>query len=291
MKLSMNADQRRFNFDFFADTLRLENFRVLASSRFIFFVQLIAFWSAWQWLTARVWSSDEEIWGIFAIAAAVFFCFFRSENVSVKLSTFSLYSSAIFTILYAASFAYAPPLARSALAMTALTLTLSGWRFNRKFHAGIFTLLLLGLPVMASFNFFLGYPLRVIVGEAVEFLLKLQGLEVWREGVGLHFGEKLIWIDAPCSGVKMLWFGIFLTAVLITFFRFNILKSITALIIAFAAILLGNVFRASALFYTEAEIFQIPAWMHEAIGVFAFLLTALGIVFIVTKLNDLKWQK
>jgi hypothetical protein len=97
--------------------------------------------------------------------------------------------------------------------MTALTFTLSVWCFGKTFYVGLWSLLLLSLPSVASLEFFLGYPLRVLVGEATAFLLQMQGLDVWREGVCLHFGEKLIWIDAPCSGIKMLWFGLFLAAI------------------------------------------------------------------------------
>lgn len=257
-----------------------------------FFMQIIAFWSVWRWFALRVWSSDEEIWGLPALAAVIFFCFFGRRGKSEDLPQSAFVYTTIFVLLYAAGFTFgAPPLVRAIAAITALTFFLSRWRFGKTFHAGIFALLTLSLPLMASLNFFLGYPLRLLVGEAVEFLLRLQGLNVWREGVGLHLGEKLIWIDAPCSGVKMLWFGMFLTAILITFFQFKTWKSVLAFASALAAILLGNVFRASALFYTEAEIIAAPAWMHEAVGVFAFAVTALGIVFIVKKLSDFKWLK
>jgi exosortase/archaeosortase family protein len=135
------------------------------------------------------------------------------------------------------------------------------------------------LPVAASLQFFLGYPLRVKVGAATAFLLQMQGLDVWREGVCLHFGEKLIWIDAPCSGIKMLWFGFFLASFLVCFYRLSNFKAAAVLGSAFLIILLGNIFRASALFYIEAEIIKTPAFMHEAVGVFAFAFTAVGIFF------------
>jgi len=166
------------------------------------------------------------------------------------------------------------------LAMAALTFTLSRWRFGKIFHAGLFAMLILSLPLIASLQFFLGYPLRVLVGAATARLLRLQGLDVWREGVCLHFGEKLVWIDAPCSGVKMLWFGLFLTAFLVCFYRLSNLKTLAVGASAFLIILLGNIFRASALFYIEAEIISAPEFMHEAIGVFSFAFVALGIVFV-----------
>ena len=260
-----------------------------ASLSLIVCLQLLTFWAVWRWMAIRVWTSGEEVWGIVSIFAVIFFAFFWQKNLA-KINSSAFIYPTIFTLFYLAGFAFAPPLVRAILAMTALTFTLSSWRFGQTFHLGIYVLLLLSLPVMASMNFFLGFPLRVVIGEAVEFLLKLQGLDVWREGVCLHFGEKLVWIDAPCSGVKMLWFGMFLTAVLVCFYQLKNFKSLIAFVLSFISILLGNIFRASALFYTETEIIKAPVWMHEAVGVFAFAVTALGIVFIIKWLNYLENQ-
>ena len=89
----------------------------------------------------------------------------------------------------------------------------------------------------------------------------------------------------------MLWFGIFLTAATACFYRLKNSKIIIALGLSFAVILLGNIFRASALFYTEAEIVKVPQWFHESVGVFAFVLTALAIVLITKKIAEFEWQK
>ena len=136
-------------------------------------------------MAIRVWTSSEEVWGIVSIFAVIVFACFWQKNLA-KLNSSAFIYPTIFTLFYLASFAFAPPLVRAILAMTALTFTLSSWRFGKTFHLGIYILLLLSLPVMASMNFFLGFPLRVVIGEAVEFLLKLQGLDVWREGVCLQ---------------------------------------------------------------------------------------------------------
>lgn len=261
--------------------------RVLSSFGFILTVQIFAFWAAWRWLALRVWTSTEERWNLVAMAAAVFFTFFfhkfdsidgRTDASRSQFPRFGSAASIFFTFLYAASFAFASPFPRAILAVTALTCTLSIWRFGKTFDVGLWSLLLLSLPSIASLQFFLGYPLRVAVGQATAFLLRMQGLDVWREGVCLHFGEKLIWIDAPCSGIKMLWFGLFLAAFLVCFYRLSNLKSLLVLASAFVIILLGNVFRASALFYIEAEIIEAPAFMHQGTGVFAFVFIAAGIV-------------
>lgn len=278
----MDTDKRRLNFDW------LWNNRFSAIG-FAFSLQLVAFWSVWRWLALRVWTSAEERWGFLALAAAIFFAFFwtkaefisERKNLELQFSgSYNFLWTALLTMLYAAGFAFAPPLARAILAMTAITFLLSRWRFGKTFHFGLYGLLLLSLPSVASLQFFLGYPLRVVVGKATVWLLQMQGLDVWREGVCLHFGEKLIWIDAPCSGVKMLWFGLFLAAFLACFYRLSNLKTLAVFTSSFLMILIGNIFRASALFYIEAEIINAPEFMHEAVGVFSFVFIALGIVLV-----------
>jgi exosortase/archaeosortase family protein len=243
-------------------------------------LQLVAFWSVGRWYFLRLSTSNDETWGILAllvIAALIF----KNRRKNYNVSNLGFITASI--LIYAVSFPFLPPLLRAVIAVTSLTFTISGWFFGKKFHFGIWSLFLLCLPSIASMQFFLGFPLRILVGEATAFLLKLNGLVVFREGVCLHFGEQLIWIDAPCSGIKMLWTGFFLTSLLITIYGFNFKKACFAFASAFGIILLGNIFRAVGLFYLEAEIVKMPSFAHEAIGVSAFVLTCIGIVVTILK--------
>src|SRR5688500_5377992 len=154
----------------------------------LFLVQLCAFWAVWYSLGTRFVSSNESLWGILPIGFIALFSYFTSPPDSPRLGWFPLILAAIFLFEYSFSYLFAPPIGRAALAFVSLTVILSAWRFQTTFHAGIFLLFLLSLPVVDSLNFYLGYPMRVVVGEAVAQLLSLQGLDVYREGVCLHFG-------------------------------------------------------------------------------------------------------
>lgn len=250
----------------------------------ILIFQLLAFWQVCQWYFLRLSTSSEEIYGLFALLVIGIFCFSAKEKAENQ--NFSIFLPLIFVFFYAITFPFFPPLLRAVIAVTSLTATLSIWRFGKNFHFGIWSLFLLSLPIIASLQFYLGYPLRVVIGSVTAFLLRSNGFEVWREEVCLHFGEKLIWIDAPCSGVKMLWAGFFLTSVLVCFYKFRLPKSLIAFASALLIIIIGNVFRATGLFYLEAEIVEMPAYAHEAIGVISFILTCAGIWLILTKLRD-----
>jgi len=244
---------------------------------------VFAFWSVWWWYYLRLSSSQDEIYGVIALFAIAGLSFTTHKQSN---SDYGLIIATLLILFFAISYPFLPPLIRAVIAVTAFTLLICSWRFGQVFHFGIWSLFLLSLPIVASMQFYLGFPLRVMIGEAIVFLLKLNGLAVVREGVCLHFGDKLIWIDAPCSGVKMLWTGFLLTAVLITLYRFSFAKSLISMTVAFGIIILGNIFRGTGLFYLEAGIVEMPDFAHSGIGVVCFIFTCLGIVFAIQTLDS-----
>lgn len=259
---------------------------VISNSKILLvFLQILAFWSVWRWYYLRHSTSNEEFFGVFALAAILIICFWKKPKTEPKIHLLPI---VICLLFYTLSYHFLPPLLRAVIAVSGLTFLLSNWRFERRFHFGIWSLFLLSLPIVASMQFYFGYPMRVIIGEATSILLKLNGLDVFREGVCLHFGRQQIWIDAPCSGVKMLWTGFFLAALLITIYDFRFKKSVLAFSGAFIVIILGNIFRATGLFYLEAGLVKMPEFAHQGIGVSSFILTCIGILFVINKIKQMK---
>ncbi len=253
-------------------------------------LQAVAFWPVWRWYAARVTDSSDDAWGWVAIiAAAAMIASRRQEQQSITDSAPTLLLPAALTLCYAVTFPFITPLPRALLAMTAIGATLSIYCFRSKFQLSFCGLLLLSLPVMASLQFYLGYPLRTAVTAISATLLQLVGLAVIREGTGLNWNGQLISVDAPCSGVKMLWTGMFLTFALACWFRLDTKRTIAMVALSFITILLGNTMRAMALFYPEAGIIKLPddysGPAHSAIGVMIFLLTAIAIAWIVTRMK------
>src|SRR5690606_31711754 len=115
---------------------------------------------------------------------------------------------------YAAGYHFLPPLVRAGLAALALGLALSRWRFGVWLHPGVTGLLLLSLPVVPTLQFYLGYPMRWLVAALASAMLRLAGYAVRPEGACLDWAGKLVALDAPCSGVRMLWAGLFLAMAL-----------------------------------------------------------------------------
>ncbi len=239
-------------------------------------LQLLAFWPVWYWYTLRLRDSTDELWGIVALISAIFAFFFSNP----KLREIRWGLSSFFILVYAALFHTVPPLVRAIFAMTAIILFLRSFQPEKSVLFQIWGLLLLSLPVIPTMQFYLGYPLRVIVGSAASGLLQISGFPVFREGVCLNWNNNLIWIDAPCSGVKMMWAGFFLTFILANFYKLNIKKTTGMMFLSFAVILIGNILRTSALFFVEGELFSFPSWFHVWTGIVAFTFIGMSITIL-----------
>jgi exosortase/archaeosortase family protein len=242
-------------------------------------LQFLAFWPVWQWYGARVFDSADGKWGLLAAAsAALLLCWKRATEREVKIR---LWLPTLLLLLYAITYPFFPPLARAVVAVTAIGCTLSSLLMGRLFHTGVLGLLYLSLPIIPSLQFYGGYPLRVFVASVTAPILRLGGFNVFQDGTCLNWGGQLIWIDAPCSGVRMLWVGLYLACALATVYALRPLKTLTVLSTALIAVICGNIFRAVALFYLEARVIEMPAWSHDYVGVVAFALVATGITSFV----------
>jgi exosortase/archaeosortase family protein len=246
-------------------------------------LQSIAFWEVWQWYIARALYSWDQPWGLLAFIAAI--AFLIASRKPLPRQAPSLVVPALLIGLYAATYFVLPPLARAAIAFTAFAVTLTSLRFGKLFHPGVLGLFCLSLPAIPSLQFVGGYPLRIIVAQVTAPILRLGGFSVVPEGTCLNWAGQLIWIDGPCSGIKMLWVGMFLTFVLTCLYELPVVKALLLVPVAFVVIMAGNVFRAVALFYLEAGILEMPWWGHDYAGVVSFVLQAIAIVAIVFKLR------
>ena len=249
-------------------------------------LQLLAFWEVWRWYVSRAVYSWDQPWGLLAFAAAFVFLF--ASRKPLPRDEPSLLLPAVLIVLYIATYFVFPPLARAIIAFTAVATTASLLRFGKSFHPGLFGLFYLSLPALPTLQFFGGYPLRIVVAELTAPILRIAGFGVVTEGTCLNWAGKLIWIDAPCSGIKMLWVGLFFTFILLCLYELPVFKSALLVLLAFVVIIGANVFRAVALFYLEAGVLHMPSWGHEYAGVVAFVLEAVGIISILFMLQRRK---
>jgi len=252
-------------------------------------LQLLAFWPVWRWYAARVMDPSGEPWGLLALGTAVLFCGWKkSEAGTTAMAGAAKYAwilPTLLTLLYTATYPLLPPLLRAGIAFTAIACTVSAYRLGTPLHLGTWGRLLGSLPIMPSLQFYLGYPLRTLVAAPTALLLQLTGFAVVREGTLLNWGGHLIWIDAPCSGIRALWAGLYLTFALASFYGLGAWKTWLAALLSLLAVILGNILRSAALFYLEAGILALPPWTHQGVGLVTFLFTTIFIVGFIQRIR------
>jgi exosortase/archaeosortase family protein len=128
--------------------------------------------------------------------------------------------------------------------------------------AGVIALLVLSLPLVASLDFFAGYPLRLAAAELGRGMLWIVGIEAERNGVLLVHCGRLVGIDPPCAGIRMLWTACFLAAVLAVRMRLSWRRTLGLLGIAIGCVVLGNSLRAALVFLPESGRVHWPEWAH-----------------------------
>lgn len=240
-------------------------------------IQLTAFWPVWRWYAARLNDGSDEPLGVLALLTAALFCLLKGKEPPSNARFPAL--GLILTAAYLAAFPFCPAIIRAGLAVTALAALLSRLWFQKNWHLGLCALLILSLPIIASLQFYCGYPLRALTTVIVSKLVGLSGELVTPSGTLLSWRGELVAVDAPCSGIKMLWAGLYLNFTLACFWELSALRTWLSYSLASLLIFIGNVLRTFILFYTESGIFQVPAYFHTLIGLVVFAMVAVAIVF------------
>lgn len=237
---------------------------------------LAALWPHLAWMARRLTDGSDEPWGLLALVT-VLVLVARDRAQLTAPSPRTLAASGALAVLAAAALWWLPALLAAAIAMLALAVYVTG-ALSRRPVAPMITLLLLALPLIASLQFYLGFPLRVATAHAAAPLLAVLGIEATPAGAALLFKGRTVLIDAPCAGIGMLWVGSY-TAALLSYLngagaRRTLLNGAGAAVIVFAA----NVLRNVALFFVEAGLIDAPAATHDAVGLVAFALAVVPIV-------------
>jgi len=229
---------------------------------------LAALWPHGLWLARRLTDGSDEPWGLLALAT-VLALVLRARRELVLPTRATLVASGTLAVLAAALTFFVPPIFATAVAMLAIAIFVTA-ALPRRPAAPLATLLLLALPVIASLQFYLGYPLRLAVAHAAVPLLALVGVDAQATGAALAWQGQTILVDPPCAGIGMLWVGSW-TAALLSYLndasaRRTLANGCVAAVVVFAA----NVLRNLLLFFPEAGLVPAPDWLHPAIGLAAF---------------------
>lgn len=224
------------------------------------------FWPVMVWWWRRTGDDSDEPLGVLALVAAL--GWMVAGRARLEFGAAGLLAAAVCMVgvrLLAEAMAL-PMLVLGLACVVALVLALRLWRLP-----GVTVLLSLALPWVATLQFMAGYPLRVAVALAAEKGLRLAGVAVTREGTDLWHQGVAVGVDAPCSGIRMLWFTLFAAGFLAAQFRLRWLPTLALLAAAGGLALVANAVRATVLFFPEAGLVQWPHWTHEGTGLLLFL--------------------
>jgi len=266
---------------------------------------LLAFWPVLHWYVLRTLDRSDEPWGLLALlTAAVFFWIeHRGRNGKDRSSAqpavgspgeptrFSILNGVGFVSLfvYMVTFSIAPSLVQSIM-LVVTAWCLMGSRLPSPSKSGLFGLLILGLPLIPSISFFGNYPLRLLVSSGTCGMLRCLGVPLMQDGVMLSMAGHQFAIDAPCSGVNMLWAEGYVAMVLACVFRLNLKGTLLLATSGFFLVMVGNIFRAASLVmfdllgaaaYLPQE--NIDADMHVGIGLLTFTLATVATCFAATE--------
>jgi exosortase/archaeosortase family protein len=261
-------------------------------------LQTAALWPTWRWMAARVADGSDDPLGLLALAALGALLWSAREQLrsaprwpwlaaalagtlaatGLRGPVSPLLTSLLAIVAWACGLlAFLPDTRRGAMRVQGGVL----WPAPRRAIAAlpVLGLAALALPLIASLQFYAGYPLRLLTAEASRWLLAA-AFTVQREGASLWVDGQLVVVDAPCSGVQMAWAAYF-TACAVALLKGRSSRAfLSRLPLVGLAALAGNVLRNTALVALQASGHEASAFVHQAVGLIA-LAAVCGVVAMV----------
>ena len=241
-------------------------------------LQFAALAPTWVWMAERMRDGSDDPLGALALAglAALVWHTRRELRAAPRLGWLAL--ATVGTLLAAVSRTGLPPLAAGLIAVLALACGLLAFLPRRVAWLPVAGMAVLALPLLSSLQFYAGYPLRVVTAEASRWLLA-PGFSVAREGTSLLVDGRLVIVDAPCSGVQMVWLGYF-TACAVALWAQRSDRSFLARLPAVGALVLGgNIVRNAVLVAFEGAGQPMTPWAHNVFGLVVLALVCGGIAW------------
>lgn len=236
-------------------------------------LQTAALWPHGRWAAERLGDGSDDPLGLAALAMVLLVLARWGSRLRAAPRPGWLAASAAMTVAATAALASLPPLAAAVLAATALGLAFAAWLPAEAPRLPLAGLALLALPVIASLQFYAGYPLRLLTAELSTWGLQLAGFAAERSGAAMTVQGRLVIVDAPCSGVQMVWLGYFCACAAAAWTGLRDGALLRRLPVVGLLVLTGNVVRNTVLVALASRPQGLGEAAHEAIG-----LAVLGLV-------------
>ncbi|WP_255033777.1 exosortase Q [Rhodoferax sp. TH121] len=247
----------------------------------------LALWPTWWWMGQRMEDGSDDPLGLLALAAlgGLLWQHRRHLRAAPRLGfqTAALAGAVLTTALHQ----QLPDLVVALIGLLSVAAGLIAFLPARVATAPVLGLSVLSLPLLASLQFYAGFPLRVVTAEASRCLLSIAHT-VERTGSSLVVNGQLIIVDAPCSGVQMAWLGYFTACVVALATSQSNKTFLLRLPVVGVLVLLGNVLRNTVLVVLQASGTAVPDWGHEGVGLVVLATVCGGIAWAMGRTGTLE---
>jgi exosortase/archaeosortase family protein len=246
----------------------------------------LALWPHGVYLVQRALDGSDDPLGLIALLAAAGLV--ASQRQRLRLTPhlgWLVAAIGLALIANGAWWAGAPSLLTALLAALSLAGALMAWWPRERARAPLLGLVVLALPWLATLQFYLGWPLRVLTAQLSAWGLQLAGFAAERSGASMLVNGQLVIVDAPCSGVQMAWFAYFTACICGAAVAADDRAFVRRVPLIGVIVLLGNVVRNSVLVALESRpLGLLPVW-HETIGLAALAAVCMAVWALVQRGN------
>lgn len=244
-------------------------------------LQAAALWPHWRWAAARVADGSDDPLGLAALAALAAVVFRLEPQLRASPKPAWLIAAMGATVAATLANFHLPPMIGALLAALALAAGLRSFMPSGHAVLPMAGLAVLALPVVSSLQFYAGYPLRVVTAQLSTWLLQLIGMAAERSGSSMTVQGRLIVVDAPCSGVQMVWMAYFCACAVAAFSGLRDRQLLARLPWVGVLVLAGNVLRNSVLVALEAQHEQVSEAVHQGVGLVVLVVVCAAVVTVV----------
>lgn len=240
-------------------------------------MQAAALWPHWRWAAARLADGSDDPLGLAALAVLGFALWRLAPRLRSAPSRAWLVVAMAGTLLATLAAVCAPPLLAACVAVLALVAGLCAFVPSGTPLLPLAGLSVLALPVISSLQFYAGFPLRVVTAQLSTWGLQALGMVAERSGTAMLVEGRLVIVDAPCSGVQMVWMAYFCACTVAWCCGLDNRRFLKRLAFVGVIVLAGNVLRNSVLVVLEARQANVPVLWHEAIGLMVLALVCAAV--------------
>ena len=257
-------------------------------------LQAAALWPHGVWMARRVQDGSDDPLGLAALAVLAVMLWRMALRLRLSPHIGWLAAAAGLTVVANVALLALPPLLCALLAALSLSAGLMAWlpattttSSNATVpRAPMVGLVVLALPLVSSLQYYGGYPLRVLTAQLSAWGLQLAGIAAGRSGASMLVRGQLVIVDAPCSGVQMVWMAYFCACAFSAFTSLRDGAFLKRLPFIGALVLLGNVLRNSLLVALQSRPQGLDAALHQTIGLAALALVCVAVVLLMNGGRD-----